>query len=97
MTNVTAARPRYSEGLHVLIDRPTRALILGLAIDRAEKAGTDRPKEGETIRDLLVNALDDVERALSKRALADLRSKGEAALAEREAEKRAADAQRPGL
>lgn len=81
----TAARPRYSESLHVLVDRPTREIILGLAINAAEQAGTDRPKEGEAIRDLLTNALDDIEKAMSKRAFAELRARGAAALADRDA------------
>lgn len=86
-----AARPRYSESLHVLVDRPTREIILGLALNAAEQAGTDRPKEGEAIRRMLVNAIDDIEHAMSKRAFSELRARGAAALALRDAATKAAE------
>jgi hypothetical protein len=45
-----------------------------------------RPKEGEKIRDLLANAIDDLERTMSKRAFAEVRATGRRALDERDAE-----------
>lgn len=47
---------RLSESLHLLVDTPTRAAILGLAEITAKELG-GRPREGETIRDLLDRAL----------------------------------------
>jgi hypothetical protein len=52
----TAAR-RYSEQIHALVDRQTRELILGLALLDAESGGYARPREGETIRTLLDDAI----------------------------------------
>ena len=55
----TPAAPRYSESLHVLVDEPTRAVAMGLAVIAAEAVGPGvRPKEGESIRGLLEMALD---------------------------------------
>lgn len=61
-TNATAAPPRtaarrYSEQLHVLVDEPTRAYVLGMAVLAAEEGGYDLPKQGEQIRDLLDEAI----------------------------------------
>jgi hypothetical protein len=87
----TAARPRFSESLHVLIDLPTRELIVGLAAEAAEQAGPDvRLKEGEQIRDLLRNALDDFERTSGRTRTERIRAKGRKALEERAAAARQA-------
>lgn len=57
----TSAAPRYSESLHVLIDEPTRAVVMGLAVIDARQAGpTVRPREGEAIRNLLQNGIDTI-------------------------------------
>lgn len=53
----TPAAPRYSQSLHLLVDEPTRATALGLAIIAAEESG-GRPKEGETIRGLIESSLE---------------------------------------
>lgn len=53
--STTAAR-RYSESMHVLVTRPVRELLVGLAVLDAAAAGT-RPREGEAIRDLLDSAI----------------------------------------
>jgi hypothetical protein len=56
------AAPRYSESLHVLIDEPTRAVVMGLAVIEARQAGpTVRPREGESIRTLLQGAIEDIQ------------------------------------
>lgn len=58
----SSAAPRYSESLHVLIDEPTRAVVMGLAVIDARQAGpTVRPREGESIRNLLTLALGTIE------------------------------------
>lgn len=49
----SAAR-RFSQQVHVLVDVQTREFLLGLAI---ENAGDTRPREGETVRDLLDDAI----------------------------------------
>lgn len=82
----TAAGPRYSESLSVLVDRPTREIILGMALRSAELTGAERPKEGEEIRALLRAAIEDIEKHFSKRLFAEIRSRGAKALAERDAE-----------
>jgi hypothetical protein len=84
--NATAAGPRFSESLSVLIDRPTRELIMGLALTSADAAGTSRPKEGETLRGLIAAAVDDLERTMSKRAFQATRARGAKWLADRDAE-----------
>lgn len=57
----TPAAPRYSESLHVLVDEPTRAVVMGLAVLAAKQAGpTVRAREGESIRSLLADRLDDI-------------------------------------
>lgn len=61
-TNATAAIPsstaarRYSESLSILVTRQVREVLVGLAAIEADAAGT-RPREGETIRDLLDAAI----------------------------------------
>lgn len=62
MTNTTTApmRPgaqRYSEQLHTLIDPRMREYVLGQALIEARQGGYTRPKEGETTRDLLNEAI----------------------------------------
>ena len=48
-----------SESLHVLIDEPTRAAAMGLAVINAREIGPRvRPREGESIRILLESQLD---------------------------------------
>lgn len=54
--STTAAR-RYSEQIHALVDRQTRELIIGLAVLDAEAGDYARPREGETIRNLLDEAI----------------------------------------
>jgi hypothetical protein len=82
----TAARPRYSESLHVLIDLPMRELIVGLAAEVAEQAGPDvRLKEGEQTRELLRDALEDFEKRAGKARTERVRAKGRKALSERRA------------
>lgn len=61
-TNATAAPSptvarRYSESLHVLVERPVRAVLLGLAALDASAGGYTRLLEGETIRTLLDDAI----------------------------------------
>jgi hypothetical protein len=56
MTTATApadtSAARYSESVHVLVDRPMRAVLLGLAeLESRDRGG--RPKEGDTLRTLL--------------------------------------------
>jgi hypothetical protein len=52
-----AAARRYSEQLHTLVDRETRAYILGRAAEAADAGGYARPKEGEVTRALLDEAI----------------------------------------
>lgn len=52
----TAAR-RYSEQVHFLADRQTREFLLGLAVLDAAAGGYARPREGETVRALLDEAI----------------------------------------
>jgi hypothetical protein len=60
MTTATVAAEttaaRYSESVHVLVDKPMRAVLLGLAeLESRERGG--RPKEGDTLRTLLEDAI----------------------------------------
>ncbi len=70
-TTVTAG---LSESLHVLIDEPTRAAAMGLAVMAARKLGPNvRPREGETVRNLLEDRISDIKAqapTLHERALA---------------------------
>ena len=51
---------RYSEQIHALVDVTTRAYLLGAAAIEAERvAPGSRPKEGETVRELLAEAIRD--------------------------------------
>ncbi len=60
-TSTTTPGARYSESLHVLVDEPTRAVVMGLAVIAARQAGPDvRPREGESIRQLLESQLEHV-------------------------------------
>jgi hypothetical protein len=52
-----AARGAYTEQLHVLVDVPTRELILGLADEAAREAGYKFLRQGEAVRDLLAEAI----------------------------------------
>lgn len=54
--STTAAR-RYSEQIHALVDRQTRELMIGMAVNAAEAGGYARPREGEVIRELLDDAI----------------------------------------
>lgn len=55
----TTSAARYSESLHVLVDEPTRAVVMGLAVIAARVAGPEvRPREGESIRQLLESQLE---------------------------------------
>lgn len=62
-TDTTAARPapaaraRFSEQVHVLVDADTRAYTLGLAALAAIEGGYTRLKEGEAVRDLISAAM----------------------------------------
>jgi hypothetical protein len=66
MTNATdvvapprtpAARGAYTEQLHVLVDMPTREFVLGVASETAREAGYKFLRQGETVRDLLAEAI----------------------------------------
>lgn len=61
-TNATpATSAALSESLHVLVDEPTRAAAVGLAVITARKSGpTVRPREGQAIRELIEDSLDRV-------------------------------------
>lgn len=51
--------PRYSQSVHVLMDEPTRAAVMGLAvIAAAEISQSVRPREGETLRGLVETQLE---------------------------------------
>jgi len=91
MTTATApaetSAARYSESVHVLVDRPMRAVLLGLAELEAEERG-GRPKEGDTLRVLLEAEIGRLARR--DRARYDLAlSLGRAELDKRAAEKEA--------
>jgi len=82
----TPAAPRYSESLHVLVDEPTRAAALGLAVINAEKAGASvRPREGEAIRTLLEEQLAYINKEAPS-LYARMLEKGRAALAAKKAQ-----------
>jgi hypothetical protein len=53
----SAARGAYTEQLHVLVDVPTREYVLGLADQAARDAGYKFLRQGETIRELLAEAI----------------------------------------
>ena len=62
MTNTTVVpvRPgaqRYSEQIHVLVDPRMREYVLGRALVEARQGGYTRPKEGETTRELINEAI----------------------------------------
>lgn len=79
----TPAAPRYSESLHILVDEPTRAVAMGLAVITAEQAGPGvRPKEGESIRTLLEAQIDSI-RDRAPDLIADALKRGREALAAR--------------
>ena len=93
----TAAAPtaaRYSESLHVLVDVPMRSVILALAIETAEERG-GRPKEGESIRALLEDAITRLARR-DRQRYDELLSRGRAELARRSEESAARSAARCG-
>lgn len=57
----TPAAPRYSESVHLLMDEPTRAAVMGLAVLAAKELGPAvRPREGETLRGLVESSLDKI-------------------------------------
>jgi hypothetical protein len=57
----TTAAPRYSQSVHVLMDEPTRAAVMGLAVLAAADIGPAvRPKEGETLRGLIETQLESI-------------------------------------
>lgn len=89
MTTATApadtSAARYSESVHVLTDKPMRAVVLGLAEIEAEERG-GRIKEGDKLR----NLLDDAITRLARRDRAtydDALRRGRAILDARDAEK----------
>jgi len=89
--NATAATPttavrRYSEQLHVLVERPTRAVLLGLASLDAQAGNYTRLLEGETIRRLLDEAIEHLYQTDPKRYASAVRL-GEEELKRRAAEK----------
>lgn len=95
MTTATApaetSAARYSESVHVLVDVPMRAVLLGLAeLEASERGG--RPKEGDTLRGLLDDAITRLARRDRERYDLAL-SLGRTELAKR-AEKKAAGATR---
>jgi hypothetical protein len=89
MTTATApadtSAARYSESVHVLTDKPMRAVVLGLAELEAEERG-GRPKEGDTLRTLLDDAISRLARRDRERYDEALR-RGTAELARRADEK----------
>ena len=52
----SASARRFDHQLSILVDRQTAAYVYGLAAIHAEREGI-RPKQGETIRDLLHEAI----------------------------------------
>lgn len=62
MTNTPGTETaRYSQSVHLMMDEPSRAAVLGLAALTAKEAGPQvRPKEGETLRSLLDSALNEI-------------------------------------
>lgn len=56
----TAARPappQLNHQVHVLVDEPTRAYLLGLAVLTARAEGYTKIREGVEVRDLLAEAI----------------------------------------
>lgn len=91
----TTTAARYSESLHVLVDVPMRSVILGLAMDEADRTG-GRPREGEMIRSLLEEAVGKLARRDREKYDAAL-ARGRAEIAARAEERdRRAAARRPG-
>jgi hypothetical protein len=80
-----AAQRRYPEQIHALVTRETRELLMGLAL---LDAGPARPREGETIRALLDDAITALYTADPKR-YADAVRRGRKHLRTRDAERRA--------
>lgn len=82
-----AARPwksykaGYSQGLHTLVTERTREIILGLAVYDAESGV--RPKEGDTVRRLIADALLDLEAKKGSGFMDRLATAGRAELASR--------------
>lgn len=91
-TAAATTAARYSESLHVLVDKPMRAVILALAIETSEERG-GRPKEGEAIRTLLEDAIGKLARRDRTRYDA-LLSRGRAELTRRAEESAARTAAR---
>lgn len=84
----TPAAPRYSESLHILVDEPTRAAAMGLAVITAERLGPGvRPREGEAFRGLLETALERIKEE-APTLYATALTRGREALADRAARKR---------
>lgn len=53
--------PRFSQSVHVLMDKPMREAVVGLAVLAAAELGpTVRPKEGDTLRGLIESQLEEV-------------------------------------
>jgi hypothetical protein len=98
MTNATVAAgttaARYSESVHLLTDKPMRAVVLGLAELEAEERG-GRPKEGDTLRTLLDDSITRLARRDRDRYDEALR-RGTAELVRRADEKTARSASRRG-
>lgn len=53
----SAARGTFTEQIHVLVDPDTRAYLMGLAGETAREAGYRFVRQGETIRDVLAEAI----------------------------------------
>lgn len=89
MTTATApadtSAARYSESVHVLTDKPMRAVVLGLAELEAEERG-GRLKEGDMLRTLLDDSISRLARRDRERYDEALR-RGRAILAARDASK----------
>lgn len=68
----TAAR-RYSQSVHVLVERPVRAVLLGLAQLDATAGGYERLREGDAIRRLLDDAIERLYETDPKRYAAAVR------------------------
>jgi hypothetical protein len=80
--------PRYSESVHLLMDEPTRAAVVGLAVIAARDIGPDvRPREGETLRGLVEASLERIQRE-APTLYADALDKGRAELSARAASNR---------
>ena len=82
---IKRAAPRYAASLHVLVDEPTRAAAMGLAVITARQAGPAvRPKEGEAIRQLLEDQLERI-RAEAPQLYKEMLEKGRKELTARAA------------